>query len=203
MEDLKSVCHVMSPIFHETKRSPFGLYDTCYSQYIELQHLPYIKEVPMEVSHLMYASIEYPPAFALAQREIHKSDLSESITQEEFNKIIIKVFHKYLERQWKDHYILAKVAVPKGVERHVGEFHWVLDYTPQIKVVSYIDHDKFIDSDHVSCFRLTEEQIAYLPVIERKKYSIYDRVNKRKAEFDLTDESLNFDEISELIRTIR
>lgn len=204
MYDWIRVYHVLNPFFcHMAKESPFGIFKTDCKHFVELKQYPYIEEVPLEVYRLLDSSTEYLPAFSLARAEIHKSDLRETITKEEFNEIILKVFRKYLERQWQDRYILAEVVIPKVPDLIEGHFHWVLNYTPKIKVVSYINQFNFIDSDHVACFKLTEQQIKQLPVLERKSYLISDRKNRRSAEFDLTDESLDFDEISEMIKQIR
>ena len=193
----------LHPISDGEKQCPFGIVEIDFGDFQELKQYPYIEEVPNQVYRVLKSSISYPPALILAREDIDRLDLTEKITKEEFSDIVVDLLHKYLERQWVDNFFLAEVKVAKSDETYVGEFLWMLGYTPKIKLVHFAGWDYFRDVDHVSCFELTTKQIESLPIVEMERYTLFDPKNKRMADIDLSDETLDFEEISELIRVTR
>ncbi|MBN1186227.1 MAG: hypothetical protein JXB49_28375 [Bacteroidales bacterium] len=204
LSDIEGVSTFIYPLSDISIRCPFAIYTVDFKLFPALKkQYPYIEEVPEEVERLLRSGTLYPPALILARHEIYKLNLSETITKEEFSELLTKVLRKYLRRQWKDRFVLAEVQIPRKYETYVGSFVWILGYIPKIKVVHYGGSDDFGNYEHVSCFKLTEQQIKQLPIIEKKEYTLVDHKNKRMVTFDLTDEKLDFNEISEMIRTIR
>lgn len=204
LSDIDGVSSFLYPIMNSEKRCPFGILEVDYEDFQVLKkQYPHVESVPRKVGVLLASTLYYPPALILTREEIDKMNLPETITKDEFSEITIKLLHKYLEKQWEDQYVLAEVLVPKEIETCMGGFVWIFGYVPKIKLVRFCGSNYFGDYDHVSCFNLTDSQIKQLPVIEMKNYTIVDHKNKRRVEFDLTDENLNFDEIAEMIRIIR
>lgn len=168
------------------------------------KHIQEVFRISRELHSMLVAAYDhYSPALAFARRDIDRYDFEEGISKENFSIIAADFFRKYLESQWKSNFVLAEVLIPKWIGNWPGGFFWIVGYTPKIKVAHFVSYDHWIYCDHISSFKLTEEQIARLPIIEMKEYTIVDHEQHRMANIDLTDESLDFDEISEMIRTIR
>lgn len=176
-----------------------------YKFITKMEKYPDIIEVPKTLRRLLRSAETYPPAMALARMDLERYKFIEDVTMEEYASIFEGFLIKHLESQWKSNYILAEVVVQRNVDNFVGGFSWIVGYTPKINVVHFVSQDEYwIVTDHAANFKLSQEQIARLPIIEMKEYTIIDHANNnRMCRIDLTDESLDFDEISEMIRTIR
>ncbi len=195
---------VLHPIMYLDKQCPFGIVEIDFMEFEKLKQYSYIEKVPDHLFALLESSDSYPPARVLAREDIDGLNLDETITKDEFTEIAVKRLHKYFERQGQDGITLAEVLVPYSYETSVGQFKWIIGYTPKIKLIHFAGWDFFRDTDHVSCFKLTEQQIEQLPIVEMETYTLVVDCEKRKwITYNLTDESLDLDRISEKIRTTR
>ena len=202
-EEYEKASVILWPIMSEQK-SPFAIAKVDSACFEVFKQYSYIQKVPPQVQSMLISSTRYPPTLALTRRDIRNLNLSETITKNDFSDIVFNLLHKYMEEQPADRFMLSEFLSSNIISQaYFGEFIWIVGYTPKIKVVHYVGHDYFIYSDHVSCFKLTDQQIEQLPVQEMKEYTLIDNINKKQAEFDLTDETLDFDEISEIIRVVR
>lgn len=139
----------------------WGLYD--YS--LDEQHEDWVPEFPAgeELAALISSGMRYPPALALARKEISLMFRTEEASLEGFESAMVESLRRHLTHQFDAGYMLVQSRVEELGYVHVPEWYWVLRLSKKdCNSVMWVSDDYFVYCNPISNFAFSEAQLCAL-----------------------------------------
>lgn len=135
-------------------RSQFGLYALDRDSVIE--ETEEVEVVSGELRELLLSALDYPPAIALAQKQV---GLERTRTKEQFVVSMTRLLRLHLAEKASCHYLLVESLRDEIGYKDAGRFYWIVGYNRDRRLVAWVSRDFQIYNDELSEFDVSEETL--------------------------------------------
>lgn len=140
--------------------SEWGVYE--YEDSDEERDWAAERQVSRELAVLIESGKRYPPALALARKEVAEVCDGAEPTEGQFEAIYVRAIEEHLKRQPEAPYVLAKSMMTVDIELTEGEWYWLLEVSGSPQEVQWVADDFEIHKEAFDAFDLTGQQLKQL-----------------------------------------